>query len=287
MIVNSLKHDDALFSEQLQHIDPAVKTLHWRGLHPKDILAKPRLAVVGSRNASPYGLQHCNKIVTELARSGVVIISGLAFGIDAAAHKAALDAGGITVAVLPSDTKTIYPSTNRYLAERILNGGGALISEYADNPKPQRYDYIARNRIISGLSDVILIPEATLKSGSLHTARFALNQGRTVMAIPGDINRSTSEGCNHLLKSGALLATNANDVLLALGYNPRPLLKAANHGYTPEQSRIIELLSDRPREVAALQVESALSPQVFFSVLTELELKATIRPLSNGQWTLV
>lgn len=287
MIVNSLKHDDELFPEQLRYIDPAVKSIYWRGAHPSELMLRPRVSVVGSRKATPYGLQSCNKIVAELAQAGVVIISGLAFGIDAAAHTAALHAGGTTIAVLPSDTEVVYPSSNRYLAEKIVASGGTLLSEHADNPKPQRYDYIARNRIISGLADVILIPEATIKSGSLHTARFALDQGRTVMAIPGDINRTTSEGCNHLLKSGALLATSANDVFLALGYTPATSIAPAVGSYTPEQARIIELLSDGPQGVATLQTESALPPQVFFSVLTELELKAAVRPLGNGQWALI
>lgn len=286
--VNRLKRNEGGFPELLRQVDPAPKQVYWRGMPPAQWVALPKVSIVGSRLASSYGRQVCLKLARELAQDGVVVISGLALGIDAVAHQGALEGGGLTVAVLPSDATKVYPATNRALAQSILESGGSLISEYHDNAQPKRYDFIARNRLISGLADVVVVAEASIKSGSLHTARFALEQGRTVMAVPGDITRSTSEGCNHLLKSGALVVTEPKDVLLALGQDTT---EAASHSknrqqWPPHLQLIIDLMGQGVMDISELQLGSGLSASQFFAALTELELKALIRPLGGGQWGL-
>ena len=163
----------------LRHISDSPQKLYvWGNLTP--LLAKPRLAVVGSRKVTPYGKAVTSDLVRTVAGQGVVIISGLALGVDALAHKAALEAGGYTIAVLACGLDKPYPSTHRQLARQILERGGALVSEYPEGTPPLQHQFIERNRLVSGLSDGVLITEAAEKSGTLHTANFALDQGKTV-----------------------------------------------------------------------------------------------------------
>jgi DNA processing protein len=202
MKVNTLTLNAPDFPDILKHISPVPKNLFWSGQSIGSWIERPKVAIVGSRRISPYGRAVTEKLAGELARAGVVIISGLAYGVDITAHNAALAARGITVAVLPSSLEEIYPPAHRNIARQISEKG-TLISEYPVGAISFRSNFIARNRLVSGLADVLIITEAALKSGSLHTARFALEQGKTVMAVPGNITSPTSEGCNNLIKSGA------------------------------------------------------------------------------------
>src|SRR5256714_15339230 len=206
---------DALYPPLLREIDDAPPVLYTYGkLTEADRFA---LAVVGTRNSSTYGLQVTERIVTELAKGSVTIVSGLALGIDTIAHTAALDAGGRTIAVMASGLDTIYPPTNRALAHRIVESGqGVILSEYPLGVKPEGGNFPARNRIISGLSMGVLVVEAPPKSGALITVEQALKQGREIFAVPGSILSSRSAGAHKLIQDGARPVMDVKDIIEAL-----------------------------------------------------------------------
>ncbi len=249
-----------------------------------EILRSPAVAIVGSRRVTPYGRDVTRRFATKLAEQGIIIISGLAFGVDSIAHQATLDAGGVTIAVLPSPLETIYPASHRQLARRIVEQGGALVTEYPAGTESFKGNFVARNRLIAGLSDAVLIPEAALKSGSLHTARFALNAGRDVLAVPGNITSPTSEGTNNLIKTGAIAVTDPDDVLLALGITPttNKHVVASNDA----ERAILETLRQGIHEGAELQAASGLSVEIYNQTLTMLEITGKIRSLGANQWSL-
>jgi DNA processing protein len=272
--VNSLKPNDPCYPDSLNIIAKPPKQLFWTGNEPKNWLDLPKVAVVGSRKITPYGRDVTNKLAFELARAGVVIISGLAFGVDAEAHKATLEAGGLAVAVLPTPLDNVQPA------------GGTLMSEYPATSPITKANFIERNRIVSGLSDVLLITEAAVNSGSLHTARFALEQGKTVMAVPGNINSPTSEGSNNLIKSGAIPVTNAEDVFFALKIDPAKQKQRRVFKGSTAEKQILQLIS----EGIGVQEDLALATQMdgaqIGSVLTMLEINGHIRSLGAGQWDI-
>jgi DNA processing protein len=174
------------------------------------------VAIVGSRRPSPYGEAVAEQLALELARAGVVIVSGLALGIDAAAHRGALNAGGITVAVMGTGIDVIYPSAHTVLAEAILAAGGALVSQFPDGMAPRRHNFPARNHTMAALSDVVVVVEAAEGSGALITAGAALDLHKEVMAVPGSVFSPLSVGAHGLLRDGAGLVQNARDVLAVL-----------------------------------------------------------------------
>lgn len=212
-------------------------------------------------------------------------MSGLALGVDGLAHQAALEAGGLTIAVLPTSIERIYPSTHRQLANRILESGGALISEYPPGTDIYLGNFVARNRLISGLSNATLITEAALKSGSLHTARFALEQGHDVLAVPGNINSPTSEGANNLIKHGAVPVTSIDDILFTLGIKstrPKILPKGCNEA----EDVVLLLICAGQQDGEVLQSLSCLEIALFNQTLTMLEITGKIRSLGANQWVL-
>lgn len=286
MKVNILKLTDTELPESLQLITPPPKQLYWAGALLDEILTKPRVAIVGSRKASAYGRLITAELAAKLSRAGSVIVSGLAFGIDSYAHRATLEAGGCTLAVLPTPLSKVSPAAHQNLAEEILKNGGALASEYGPEDEIQKVNFIARNRIVSALADVLVITEAARNSGSLHTARFALEQGKTVMAVPGNINSQLSEGCNNLIKSGAVPVTDVSDVLFALGVTPTAAQKRPSFHGTAEQKRVFDLIADGIREQEELAAASQLSIPKISSALTDLELQGYIRPAGAGTWII-
>ncbi len=177
----------------------------------------PRIAIVGSRRPSPYGEAVAERLAADLAAAGAVVVSGLALGIDAAAHEGALNGAGCTLAVLGTGVDVIYPRANARLAERILESGGALVSRFPDGTPPRRPHFPLRNGVIAALSDVVVVVEAAQSSGALITAEAALALGKDVMAVPGSVFSPLSVGCHQLLRDGAGLAQNARDVLAAAG----------------------------------------------------------------------
>jgi len=202
--------ENAGFPTLLKHIHNPPKGLYIRGEIPGD--DSPRVAIIGSRACSEYGISAAAMLSRGLAESGVVIVSGMARGIDAAAHRAAIEAGGKTIAVLGCGVDICYPPEHDKLMEQITQNG-CVISEYELGTKPQRYYFPARNRIISGLCHAVIVVEATEKSGTSVTANHALDQGREVFAVPGSVFSKVSRGTNNMLKQGAIPATCAEDVL--------------------------------------------------------------------------
>lgn len=249
-----------------------------------ELLQRPLVGIVGSRKVSPYGRQVTDRLATELSRRGVVVVSGLALGVDSIAHKAAIEAGGQTIAVLPGPLDQIYPATHSPLARRIITTGGALVTEYPAGTPTMRHHFIARNRLIAGLADVLLVTEAALKSGSLHTARFALEQGKDVLAVPGNITSATSEGTNNLIKAGAEVATRAEDILLAVGLPDETRL--APVGDTPAEQVILDLLAAGIQDGNVLHRQSNLPIQAFNQSLTMLEINGKVRALGANRWSL-
>jgi DNA processing protein len=205
--------------------------------------------------------------------------------VDGIAHQAALDAGGLTIAVLPTGLDKIYPSSHQNLARRIVAQGGALMTEYENSANIYKTNFVARNRIVASLSSAVLITEAALKSGSLHTARFALEQGIDVLAVPGNITSATSVGTNNLIKSGATPVTSIDDIVHALGLTTSqdlPKITSAD----PNEQLLLNLLSQGTTNGTELHLASQLSIDIFNHTLTMLEITGKIRPLGANQWSL-
>ena len=203
--------NDKCYPKQLKNIYDAPKKLYIRG--NKDILNKNGIAIVGSRDCTKYGELIAKNLGYNLSKNGFVIISGLAKGIDSFAHIGAIYAKEKTIAVLGNGIDTIYPKENEIIAKKIIEYGGAIISEYPEGAKIERKNFPARNRIISGLSQGVVVVEAKEKSGSLITVDFALEQGRDVFAVPGPISSICSIGTNELIKDGAIPITSFKDIL--------------------------------------------------------------------------
>lgn len=217
MIIEEISIKNNKYPNQLKNIyDPPAKLYV---LGNRSILNQRNFAIVGSRKATQYGKKIAMQISKELAENGLNVVSGLAIGIDSYAHLGCLQVkdAGKTIAVLGSGLDVIYPKENRKLAEQIINSGGCIISEYPIGSKIEKNNFPQRNRIISGLSEGILVVEASKKSGALITAEFGIEQGKEVFAVPGDINREQSEGCNLLIKDGANVVTSSQDIIYVIG----------------------------------------------------------------------
>lgn len=285
MVTNVITVTKTGVAGQLAELPQPVRKLYYQGDLP-DLLTRPRVAIVGSRRASAYGQQVTGQLAKELAQAGVVIVSGLAYGIDSIAHRATLLAHGQTIAVLPAGLSSVYPRAHANLAAQIVEQGGALISEYPnDHMTIMKHQFIARNRIIASLSDVVVITEAAEKSGSLHTAQFALEQGIEVMAVPGNIYSSTSGGANQLLRTGAAPVTCVQDILDSLGLQPaQQTIYSPNN---PLEARIIELLQQQGQANSdTLLGDSKMTVTEFQQTLSLLELHGVVRQASPNTWIL-
>jgi DNA processing protein len=248
---------------------------------------RPVIAVVGSRNASDYGRKITERLAYGLAQAGVVVVSGLARGVDTAAHSGALIAKGCTVAVLGSGLDVIYPSENRKLFEQITESG-LVCSEFPLGALPERPHFPIRNRIISGLSLGVVIVEATQHSGSLITARLALEQGREVFAVPGSVESFKSSGTHGLIKQGAKLVEHAQDILDEIpGKYPRsfpgqesyPPASPVPERLSEDQRRIWELLATGAKQIDPIARETGLAVGILLSQLLDMELKGVIKQL--------
>lgn len=278
------KHD---FPQQLNTCHPAVRELFIRSNSWSEIMQKPMLAVVGGRQVSPYGRTVTESLVRAVAARGVVIVSGLALGTDSIAHQAALDAGGTTIAVLPSGLESIYPSSHRYLAEHIVKQDGALVTEYAPKLKIGfKGNFIARNRIIAGLSLAVLVTEASEKSGSLHTASFALEQGKEVLAVPGPITNITSTGCNNLIKTGATPITTPEDIFDALKLHTDSVVAHDVQAANPAEHAILQVLQQGIHDGEALYEQCGLSLSEYQQTLSMLEITGKIKATGADTWSL-
>ena len=210
--IQTIKLEDEFYPEKLRNIYAPPKMLYVLG--NEKLLQQKSIAIVGCRDCTKYGIENAYKFGYELATSNICVISGLAKGIDAYAHLGAVRAKGKTIAVLGSGLDVIYPPENAELYKEIIMNNGAIITEYPLGSKPEKYHFPERNRIISGLSDGVLVIEAKKKSGTMITVDFALEQGREVYAIPGNISSESSYGTNELIKEGAIPVTNVNDIIL-------------------------------------------------------------------------
>jgi DNA processing protein len=276
-----LESDD--YPSGLRNIASPPEVLYWQGTNPTEWLDKPKVAIVGSRRMTAYGQAVTTELARSLSEAGVVIISGLAFGVDITAHRAALGARGTTIAVLPSGLDAIYPAAHHNFAYQISQTG-TLLTEYPSCSRSYPGNFIARNRIISALSDILLITEAALKSGSLHTARFALEQGKTVMAVPGNINSPASEGSNNLIKSGAIPVTSVDDVLFALKIGPVDK-KARIINFSSRQEQLVyDLIQNGISQQDDIASVASLDITAISAALTMLEISGHIRPAGAGNW---
>jgi DNA processing protein len=270
----------------LKEIYDPPPLLYFKGHLPKNEF---NLGVVGTRKMSLYGQQVVEKIVRPLAKAGLTIVSGLALGIDASAHRAAIEENGETVAILGSGLaeEVIYPSTHRQLAKEIIEHG-CLISEFPLHMAPLQHHFPFRNRLISGLSLGVLVIEATEDSGSLITAHHALEQNRELFAVPGDIFKETSIGPNRLIKMGAQAVTSAEDILEALN-----LRKLKTHLETreflptnPTEEKILAHLSKTPLHIDELVAATGLETSLVSSTLTLMEMKGMVRHLGGMHYVI-
>jgi DNA processing protein len=246
----------------------------------------PVLAVVGSRNPTPQGEQHARAFSRALAQAGVCIVSGLAAGIDGAAHAGALDGAGQTIAVVGTGLDRVYPRRHLELARRIV-ASGAMVSEFALGSPPLNHHFPQRNRILAGLAGATLVVEANLQSGSLITARFAADQGKDVMAIPGSIDTPQSQGCHRLIVEGARLVTCVQDVLDELGHSPpaaSTVSSQATQAQAPLEDEVLQALGFEPTGFDALQLRSGWSTDRLQARLLELELAGLVAVLPGGWW---
>ena len=282
----SIDTEDGRYPDLLSRIPDPPKRLYCRG--DVTLLGSFCVAVVGTRRASDYGKQACRDIAGGLASSGVTVVSGMALGIDAVAHRAALDADGRTIAVLGSgvDDATMGPPSNIPLAHDILTRGGLIVSEYEPGFPADQWTFPKRNRIISGLSRGVLVVEADQESGSLITAKAALDQDRDVFAVPGSIYWPRSVGTNWLIGQGARPVASAADVLEAYRLRQVPLPGTAVSTPDPVQARILALLHENgPMHLEALASSVDDASRVMAAVAL-LELGGTIRHQGGGTYAL-
>jgi len=244
------------------------------------------IAIVGTRKATREGQNIARRFAEELASIGAVIVSGLAFGIDAAAHEGALNANGKTVAVLGNGLNKIYPAQNQNLGNKIIKSGGALVSEYTDGTPSLPHQFLERNRIVSGLSDAVIVIEAPKKSGALATANHAAEQGREVFVIPGHINHVNFEGSHQLIRDGARLVTSAEQVLEDLGIDRIKSTKNISKTSlnSPEQSLIFEIISNHGKAITIDELIniSKLESQVVNKEISFLLIKGIIKESEQG-----
>lgn len=278
-----LLHDMPQYPALLKEIGGAPPLLFIQG--DLSILEKPQIAIVGSRRATRPGLDTAQSFARSLAQGGFVVTSGLALGVDAAAHQGALDVQGKTIAVVGTGLRRVYPARHRALAQSIIEQGGALVSELTLDSAPHANHFPRRNRIISGLSLGVLVVEASPSSGSLITARLAAEQGREVYAIPGSIHSPSARGCHQLIRNGATLIETVDDILETLQGWQRigPVAEPPEQQTLALQHPLLELLKVQPLDTEELVVLSELPLLEVLSLLTEFEIDGWVSR-EGGLW---
>lgn len=284
--IKLLSIEDPLYPTLLKEISQPPVLLYYKGvLGASDELC---IAVVGTRKISSYGRTVIPMLLEPVIATGTVIVSGLAFGADSQAHKLCVDAGTRTIAVVGNglDDKSFYPKDHALLAEEILNAGGMILSEYPPGTTPLKHHFLARNRIISGLCSATIIIECNLKSGSLITAKYALEQNRTVFAVPGPIYAETSQGPHNLIKMGAKILTTSEDILEDLNIKTLPVQKEIQTTLlnSPLEQTILNLLSFDPLAINAIIKQSGLTPAQVSSAMIFLEMKGKVRNVGAQQY---
>ncbi|MES2876293.1 MAG: DNA-processing protein DprA [Patescibacteria group bacterium] len=284
MKINTISPDESDYLKILASIAKVPEKLHYSGKLPTS--RQTTVAIVGTRRPSAYGKEVTRRLATDLAKRGVVIVSGLALGVDAIAHSATLEAGGTTIAVLGNGLPAIQPATNRGLAESIIRSGGAVLSEYPENEEARPYYFLERNRLVAGLADAIIITEAATRSGTLNTAAHALEQGKEIFVVPGNITSPLSSGCNALLKQGARVVTSYQDVLDVIAPNLAGSQTLLPLGQNELEVTIIRLIAGGVRDGDDIRRQSGASGAEFSTTLTMLEIAGSIRALGANQWTI-
>lgn len=251
-------------------------------------LNQPSLAIVGARSATEYGKRVASALAAELAGQGITVVSGAAFGIDASAHRGTLAANGRTIAVLGCGVDVVYPPSHAQLLDAI-GARGLVLSEYPLGTQPEGFRFPARNRIISGLVDGVIVVEATEKSGSLITAALALEQGRDVFAVPGRIDSPKSAGTHRLIQQGACLVQTVNDILEALGWgsgseSPHPQPGSDAIPLSADEQALLALIEPYPATIDALIRKTAFTAAAVHALLLQLELKGYVRHLPGQQY---
>jgi len=279
--------DDPDYPRALLQLGHAPVALYYVGR--RELLNRPALAIVGSRNASAQGAENARAFALALAQAGLTIVSGLAVGVDAAAHEGALGGEASTLAVVGTGLDRVYPARHRELAHRIAAHGG-LVSEFPPGTPPREKNFPRRNRLISGLARGVLVVEAALSSGSLITARYAGDQGREVFAIPGSIHSPLSKGCHKLIREGAKLVETAHDILEELGMGmgaAGATAATAAVAANDDEATLLAALDADAAAVDTLVARTGFAPDVVMIALTRLELDGQVAATPGGLWQRV
>lgn len=284
MVLEKRKLEGRKIPKKLRLIASPPQALYVTGPF-EELTKRTMLAVVGTRKMTAYGKAVTEKLISKVTSRGVVIVSGLALGVDACAHKAALDAGGQPLAILPTDLDNIAPKTNLWLARQIVAEGGALMSEHGTNTTIRRSNFVIRNRLVSGIADAVLIIESTEKGGTMHTAEYAQKQGKPLLVVPGPITSPQSRGPNSLLNGAAIPVTEATDILRILGINSK-IEQTQLFVASAEEKIILKLINDGLTDGHELQQRSKLAAETFSQTMTLLEIAGHIKSLGNNQWSL-
>ncbi len=274
---------DAAYPPALLEIPDPPVLLYVKG--DPALLARASIAVVGARSATPQGEANAEAFATALSHAGLTIVSGLALGIDGAAHRGGLAGPGSTVAVIGTGADRIYPARNAALARRIAEAG-AIVSEFPLGTAPLAHNFPRRNRLIAGLGRGVLVVEAALKSGSLITARLATDCGREVFAIPGSIHSPVARGCHQLIRDGAKLVEAAGDILEELRLAPPAPAPAGDPAPFPaggDEARVVDALGHDPVDVDTLVHRTSLTPEALYAILLTLELDGRVSRLPGGR----
>lgn len=291
-LIKKVKISDGEYPRLLKEIAEPPRELHILGELPAE--NRPKIAIVGTRKATNQGRLIAKKIAQELASSGVIVVSGLAMGIDTAAHEGALAANGQIIAVLGNGLNQIYPRQNENLAQRILDFKGAIISEYPDNEPAYPKNFLERNRIISGLSIATIVIEAPLRSGSLVTARLAMEQNREVLVIPGPSDHFNYKGSHQLIRDGARLVASAQDILEDLNLeipeetkktqNPKSNKIILSEEETDEEKILLKIIknNNRPLKIDKIQELSKLETAIVNQNIALLIIKGIIKETAKG-----
>ena len=282
--IQVINRQDASYPSRLLEISTPPTILYVKG----DISGLDNaLSIVGTRKYTPYGARIAEKLSRELSEAGIPIISGLALGIDSIAHRGCLDGNSKTIAILGGgmSSQALYPRTNQSLANAIVSSGGALVSEFPPKSKPRRENFVLRNRIVSGIARGILVIEAPIKSGTMTTVKYALEQNRDVFAIPGNIDVKNSEGTNQLIKQGAYIVTQVEDILNVFGLE---IIKRELNlsQFQPEQIVILQHLTNTPLTIEKLSELTKQEVMDLMATLSILELSGIVTLGTQGEYSL-
>ncbi len=268
----------------LKEIFSPPSVLYYKGLIPDN--THQTLSVVGTRKTTTYGRYVTPQLIKSLTENGIIIVSGLALGIDTIAHQTCLNAGGITIAVLGCGLDRVYPSANQKIASKIISSGGCLLSEYPPGTQPFKQHFPARNRVIAGLSKATLVIEGNERSGSMITAKFALENNRDVLAVPGNITNNSSQGTNQLIKNGAYLVSDCKDIL-ELYHLPKTIKnrsKDLGRPLTIDEKKLLEVMSLEPLHIDEIIQRCKLNTSITNATLVLLEMKDYVKNLGDDKY---